>query len=297
MPYEQEAYESFFKAYYRFKIKGYRDALGYIPEKVVRAFQWPNCWAIDDQKRTLSLAECNDIDERTSLFSSTLKELHRSGASSKLDAPMGEMLPIYGPGGKHILDIDRAAAILFGTVSYGLQMLAYTKTEQGLRYWVPRRAKNKRSYPGMLDNCVGGALNTGETPLTCLVREASEEASLPEEYVRQHAIPYGVVSYHMATDGNGEEGHQPQVMHVYHIELAPDLIPTPSDGEVEKFELMTLEAVQTALMDSEFKTNCAATWLSYLIATRVINAENEPNLYGIMSHLHRRLQFPAMGVE
>ena len=33
----------------------------------------------------------------------------------------------------------------------------------------------------MLDNCIGGALNSGETPLTCLVREAHEEAALPEE--------------------------------------------------------------------------------------------------------------------
>ena len=160
-------------------------------------------------------------------------------------------------------------------------------------YWVPRRAKTKRSYPGMLDNCVGGALDTGETPLTCLLREASEEASLPEDYVRAHAKPYGVVSYHMATNGNGEEGHQPQVMYVYHIELTPDIVPMPSDGEFERFELMTLEEVQAALKNSEFKANCAMTWISYFISTGILNAENEPDLHAITTDLHRRLDFPV----
>ena len=122
------------------------------------------------------------------------------------------MLPVFDSASEHVLDMDRSAAVAFGIVSYGVQMLAYVRTEGGVKFWVPRRAKTKRSYPGMLDNCVGGALNTGETPLLCLTREASEEASLPEDYVRKHAKPYGVVSYHMATNGNGEEGHQPQIM-------------------------------------------------------------------------------------
>ena len=97
----------------------------------------------------------------------------------------------------------------------------------------------------------------------------------------------------MATDGNGEEGHQPQIMYVYYIELGQDIVPKPSDGEVEKFEFMTLEEVQAALMNGEFKANCSLTWISYMIAQGIINAENEPDLHRITTHLHRRLDFPV----
>ena len=81
--------------------------------------------------------------------------------------------------------------------------------------------------------------------------------------------------------------------YVYHIELTPDIVPTPSDGEVEKFELMTLEEVQAALKNGEFKANCAMTWISYLIWSGIINAENEPDFHRITTHLHRRLDFPV----
>lgn len=293
VPHEPKAYQAFIRPYYRFKITGYNSTFGLLLETVVNSFQWPEYWTIDQNARTLTLSGGRDVDERSELFSETLQSMVKGTNVANLDKPKGELLPVFGPRSEHLLDMDRTAAVVFGIVSYGVQMLAYVRAEKCIKYWVPRRAKTKRSYPGMLDNCVGGALNTGETPLTCLMREACEEASLPEAYVRDNAKPFGVVSYHMATNGNGEEGHQPQVMYVYHIELTPDVVPTPSDGEVEKFELMTLEDVQAALRNSEFKTNCAATWISYLISLGVINAESEPNLQRITTHLHRRLDFPV----
>lgn len=204
-----------------------------------------------------------------------------------------EIIPLYGPEGDPVMHIDRAGSILFGTVMYGIQLLAYTSTSQGRRYWVPRRAKHLKGYPGKLDQCVGGALNSGETPVECLIREAKEEANLDESYVREHVRPFGVVSYHMATNANGEEGHQPQVMYTYSIELPPDMIPTPADGEAEKFELMNLEEVVEALANREFKANCVLTWISYLISQGIINAENEPYLQKITTHLHRKLDFPT----
>ena len=47
--------------------------------------------------------------------------------------------------------------------------------------------------------------------------------------------PFSILSYYMAIDGNASEGHQPQVICVYHSELTPEVVPIRSDGEVEKF--------------------------------------------------------------
>lgn len=281
------------KPYYAFKVAGCDATLGLVSEHVVHNFKWPSFWSVDEKDRVLTLSRGNSVEERTKLILDTLTSMSQSANLDNVDRPKGEALPVFGPRSEHLFDMDRAAAVIFGIVTYGVQMLAYVRTHDGIKYWVPRRAKTKRSYPGMLDNCVGGALDSGETPLTCLAREASEEASLPEDYVEKNAKPYGVVSYHMATNGNGEKGHQPQIMYVYSIELPADLVPVPSDGEVEKFELMNLEEVQAALRNGEFKANCALTWISYMIAKGIITAENEPDLHKITTHLHRRMDFPV----
>jgi 8-oxo-dGTP pyrophosphatase MutT (NUDIX family) len=239
------------------------------------------------------LSTGDNIQERSKNFAETLELMVQSHGVPSLNRLRGEIIPTYGLDGEPVMHIDRAGSILFGTVMYGIQLLAYTNTENGTRYWVPRRANSVRAYAGMLDHCAGGALNSGETPMDTLAREASEEASLSEEFVRAHAKSFGVVSYHMAHNANNEEGHQPQVMYTYSIELPQDMVPKPSDGEVEKFELMNLEQVKAALANREFKANCVLTWISYLISQGIINADNEPDLHKITTHLHRRLDFPA----
>ena len=145
----------------------------------------------------------------------------------------------------------------------------------------------------MLDNCVGGAPNSGEMPLSCLVREGDKKASIPEAYAHQNAKPYGVLSYHMSTDGNGHEGHQPQVMDVYHIELTSEVMPTPLEGEVERFEQMTLEEVQDAPGNGEFKTNRSLTWISYLISSGIVQRRARSGSVAVSSHLHREHDFPT----
>ena len=106
----------------------------------------------------------------------------------------------------------------------------------GLKLWVPRRAKTKQTYGGMLDNTVAGGMATGEEPLECVIREAAEEASLPEEVVRKNVTAAGTITYMLLRDAKagGETGLvQPECQYVYELELPADIIPKPCDGEVE----------------------------------------------------------------
>lgn len=287
---EPEAYKAATQHYYKFKIEGYSPAFGLLPKTIVKQFRWPECWEIAHDNRTLTLAHSSNVQERSRRFGETLELMVQSKVMPEL---RDEIIPTHGPEGEPVMHMDRVGSILFGTVMYGVQMLAYTNTKKGTLYWVPRRSRSVRAYAGMLDHCVGGALNSGETPMDTLVREAREEASLSESYVREYARSFGVVSYHMNHDANNEPGHQPQVMYTYSIELPQDMEPKASDGEVDKFELMTLERVKAALWRREFKANCVLTWISYLISQGIMNADNERDLHRITTHLHRRLDFPT----
>jgi 8-oxo-dGTP pyrophosphatase MutT (NUDIX family) len=82
--------------------------------------------------------------------------------------------------------------------------------------------------------------------LDTLVKESEEEASLPADLVRSHAVAGGAVSYFYVREANagGEVGLlQPEVQYVYDLAVPEEIVPKPNDDEVESFTLMPLHEV------------------------------------------------------
>ncbi|KAG9015649.1 hypothetical protein FRB90_004602 [Tulasnella sp. 427] len=191
--------------------------------------------------------------------------------------------------------MERVCCALFGFVTYGVHMTMYT--EDG-RIWVPRRAKTKQTWPGLLDNSVAGGIPYGFSPMESLIKECMEEASLPEE-IASKSKTVGATSYFYQT----RKGWlQPEVEYVYDLCVPPpdtgsQYIPKPLDGEVESFELMTVEEVLQHMRSEEFKPNCAVVYhaipvlLDFLIRHGHITPENEPNYMEILTRIHRRFGF------
>jgi len=114
------------------------------------------------------------------------------------------------------------------------------------------------SWSSYLDNTVAGGITAGDLPRQSILREFTEEASLPPQIVSPLLRQAGVVTYCFRQ----KEGWlQPEVQYVYDIKLPSDgsVRPTtnPEDGEVESFELMELEQVVRKMVEGEFKPNCA----------------------------------------
>jgi 8-oxo-dGTP pyrophosphatase MutT (NUDIX family) len=178
-------------------------------------------------------------------------------------------------------------------------MTCYTKSPSssyGIKIWVPRRAKTKSTYAGMLDNTVAGGIATGEEPFESLVREADEEASLPEALVREHAKACGTITYIYIREprAGGENGLiQPECQYVFDLELPEDVVPKPNDSEVEEFYLWTVEEVQGALGRGEFKPNCSLLVLDFFVRWGILTEENERDYNEIKRRLHRELEFPG----
>lgn len=112
----------------------------------------------------------------------------------------------------------RYAAPLFGIVSQGAHLTAYTRTPGGLKIWVPRRSPMISTFPNKLDSTVAGGVSAEETPFETIVREADEEASLREELVRRDIQPVGFLT-HMTVLGEGRGRVsglvKPEMIHVY----------------------------------------------------------------------------------
>ncbi|KAL2853604.1 NUDIX hydrolase domain-like protein [Aspergillus pseudodeflectus] len=298
-PYYQDdpaAYTTHMKNYHSFRVKGYDLVLGYILNEVVDRFDWPKeFWTINPAERTVTLLGSTPA-ERNQAVAQTLATAVKQDRFEVLRGWRNELYPVFGPGGEFLLEMERCASPLFGIVSYGIHATAYVEDENGLRLWVPRRSKTKQTYPSMLDNTVAGGMSTGERPYECLVREAMEEASLPEDVVRANARAAGCVSYTYVRDnraGGETDLVQPEVEYVYDIKLSADVIPKPNDSEVEEFCLLTVEETKEALARGEFKPNCAVVLIDFFIRHGLLTPENEKDFLEILTKIHRRLEFPT----
>ncbi|KKA25272.1 Thiamine diphosphokinase [Rasamsonia emersonii CBS 393.64] len=295
---DPESYKAHLKNYHAFKVNGCNAVLGYIPNRVVEKFHWlEDCWNVDSSSQTVTLMAPPDATPalRSELMARTLAEAVKRETFEVLKGWRNEMYPVYGPGGEFLLEMERSASPLFGIITYGVHITGYVEDEQGLRLWVARRSLTKQTYPGMLDNTAAGGMSTGELPYDCGVREAMEEASIPEDVLKKNLKPAGCVTYFYVRDSRagGETGLlQPEIEYIYDLKLDANIIPKPCDSEVEDFRLWTVDEVKESLRRGEWKPNCAVVVIDFFIRHGILTPENEPDYLEIVARIHRRLEFP-----
>jgi len=281
-------YKKHMQAYYYFFIEGYEKPFGYMHNSIVAQMIWPEYWNVDHEQRFVTLTGAGNFAKRTELVQDTLRHCHESKQVPILKKLANELSPVYYATGEHVLDMDAYGEDVFGNINFSVHMIAWVVTKDGPMYWVPRRAMTRRSFPGMLDNTVGGGLVSGERPIDGIVRECQEEISLDPAYTRANIKSCGTISYHLCVTDTNEPGCQPQVQYLYEIELGQDIVPRIGDGEVGELHLKTLDQVREAMRQGEFKLNCNMTWLAFLIRHGYLNSENEPDIVQICSRLHRK---------
>lgn len=163
--------------------------------------------------------------------------------------------------------LDRGALPDFGVIGVGVHMNGLVRRADGTHVWVAKRAANKKLDPGKLDHLVAGGVPAGYTPFAALIKEAEEEAGLPEALAAQ-ARQVAVFSYNMERP----EGLRRDVLYAYDLELPESFIPHPVDGEVESFALWPLKRVAETLGSTdEFKFNVNLVLIDLLVRESVYN--------------------------
>lgn len=283
--------------------------IGYLPAPVLDALMHaPSSirgpMEFNRAARTVALfQEPSTEAERTKLVARLTAYWRANQTFRLLKGWRNELWPVYSRSGELLFSMERAAMGLFGTTRYGVHMTAFVRRNDGeskydLRIWVPKRSSNKSTYPGMLDNTVAGGLMTNEDPFECIIREADEEASLPEDVVRTRAVETGTVTYIYITDerSGGEAGYiYPECQWVYDLELPNDgsVVPEPKDGEVDSFSLRTVEDIQEQLAKGLWKPNCAVIMLDFFLRHGIYTPGNEPYFEELRARAHRYIPFPG----
>ncbi|KAK5998140.1 hypothetical protein PT974_00512 [Cladobotryum mycophilum] len=280
-------------------------SIGHVPDRVVEELHKVPLnvrgeMVVNEQVKTIMLFHEQSTEEgRSQVVASVGNYWRERGTFKLLKGWRNELWPVYDRQGELLFSMERAAMGLLGTMRYGVHMVAYIEDQAapyGIKVWVPKRAADKSTFPGMLDNTVAGGLMTGEDPFECIIREADEEASLPDPVVRSNAICTGTVTYIYVTEAKhvGEDGFiYPECQWVYDLKLPVDIIPHPKDGEVEEFMLCDVGEVKRDLSLGKFKPNCALVMIDFFIRHGILTKENEPDLAAIQRRMHREIPFPG----
>ncbi|KAI1461216.1 hypothetical protein F4805DRAFT_317071 [Annulohypoxylon moriforme] len=286
------------EVYYQLFLPNDDQPHGYLLPETVQKMPWtPHFKVTHTHPRSVSVLDSSQGKDTPGAINAAFAELINTCISQNsfhvIAGTHSEPFSILSA--KYPVHMERFASALFGITSQGAYITAYTKTKEGgMRLWIPRRARHLYTSPGMLDSTVAGGIRDGHTPLDTLIHEADEEASLPEELVRERVRSVGVLTYLCVTadDFLGEKGLViPDIIYVHDLELPADVVPKPNDDEVEVFYSMSVGEVQEALLNGEFKPDSAAVLIDFFIRHGIITAGNERDYIELNTRLHRRLPF------
>ncbi len=182
------------------------------------------------------------------------------------------------------LQIERAAVPHFGVRAFGVHMNGFVRDDDGIHMWIGRRARDKHTYPGMLDNLVAGGQPIGIGLTDNLIKECAEEAAIPRDLARR-AVAVGAITYCV----EAADGLKPDVQFCFDLELPADFTPRNTDGEIAEFYLWPIAKVADIVSETrEFKFNCNPVVIDFLVRHGLIPPDH-PDYVAICQGLRRAL--------
>ncbi|OAD57432.1 hypothetical protein WN48_01983 [Eufriesea mexicana] len=240
------------------------------PDIMKELLKYPQVFQVHPEYVQLNPA-FRDYAERSARVEEVLRELRADGKLVTLRGWREECYEVRAQfNTPPLFKMDRSATCLFGIRKYGVDINGYVMDPvKGLSIWLQKRSPNKQTWPGYWDNMVSGGLSVGYGINETAIKEAGEEASIPNNLIA-NLKSAGCVSLFFES----ERGLFPNTEFVYDLELPPDFIPSNNDGEVETFELLPVNECLERIMSPYFKTTSAPVALDFLIRHGYITAEN-----------------------
>jgi 8-oxo-dGTP pyrophosphatase MutT (NUDIX family) len=231
--------------------------------------RWPEALRVDDAAVTLTLPAA----ERDRFFDQANRALRDAGL---IVAWRDETYPVLAEAdGRLLATFERAASRFWGTLTFGAHCNGYVRGSDGAPawLWIARRAADKPTDPGMLDNLIGGGVPHGQTPVDTVVREGWEEAGL--QPAQMAGLEPGRV-LQLARDI--PEGFQNERLSVYDLALPAGLEPCNQDGEVQSITRMPLADAFECAVAGEMTVDAALATLDFALRRRLLDHRDAAGL-------------------
>jgi 8-oxo-dGTP pyrophosphatase MutT (NUDIX family) len=225
---------------------------------------WPQ-WFGEDVNAAWSLRV--EPAQRDAVFAEVNAALRAQGM---IRAWRDEPFALWNEDGALAAVIERASSRWWGAQTLGAHINGYVAGADGrpAQLWIARRAWNKPTDPGRLDNLVGSGVPHGQTPRQAVCREAWEEAGLhPHEL---GGLTAGRV-IELACDI--PEGWQHEWLFVYDLALPPDREPQNQDGEVAEHRLLPIADALQRAAEGDMTTDAALATLDFALRHQLLPAD------------------------
>ena len=255
------------------------EPLGWIKQSFAHTLhQWPDVFVVETDRIQLDSA-LDTPDKRTRACEPVIEALHQQAV---IDSWVGEQYAVtqaYNETPRML--IERAAVVYFGLRGFGVHLNGLVQKADGVYIWIARRTKDKPFWPGKLDQMVAGGQPVGIGRFDNLVKEAAEEANIPQALAKT-ASYVGQLHYR----GETGRGMNVDTLFNYDLWLPEDFVPENTDGEVDEFILMPLEEMaQLTDTTCQFKDNCNLVNIDLLLRRGLIN-DSHPDYDEIVKQLY-----------
>jgi hypothetical protein len=271
-------------AYRRFMVADVH--VGWVmPDFAVALARFPHVFHVDAKTVTLQ-PRLDSFETRSAAVAAVLAALRAEGL---VPGWRNEVYAVaQGFHEEPLLVMERAATVLFGTLSYAVNLNGFVGREWETKLWIARRADSKPIDPGMLDLIVSGGQPMGISPWDNLMKECREEAGMPEALAKA-AKPVGIITLVALIEGHMRIGLQFN----YDLELPKEFAPQNTDGEVAAFTLMPVgEVIERLRSTDEFSYDVALVQIDFLIRHGFLGPE-DPEFLDLIANLRQPIPWAA----
>lgn len=263
-----------------FEVEGHRVG-SVLTGFATRLAAFPDIFTVRDDRVLLS-DRFEDPGSRTLVMREVARRLSEAGALPK---PRGEDYAVVTRWGETpFFLLDRGLVSAFGVRAFGVHVNGYVRHGSDYRLWIGRRAADRLVEPNKLDNIVAGGQPAGLSLAANVIKEAEEEAGIPQLLAEQ-AKPAGAITYCMQAD----LGLRPDTLFVYDLEMPADFVPTNRDGEIASFTLMPAEQVAEIIRTTrDFKFNVPLVVIDFLIRHGLLSPDDEADYLDLICGLRAR---------
>lgn len=227
------------------------------------------------------VASIEGVSALTSAFAEASDGLVRAGVAKLRH----EKFAVTGGwGGALLFELDRGMIEFFGVRAYAVHLNGWRRGVDGPEFWIARRAMSKALAPGKLDNMVAGGIGAGYTAWETLIKEAGEEAGVPEALAAS-ARATGATRYRTEMAG----GMRDEVLFLYDLQVPADFVPSNVDGEVEDFRILPVRQCLQLVSDTdEFMYDVNLVLIDFGLRHGLIVPE-DPDYLALIEGLHGSL--------
>jgi 8-oxo-dGTP pyrophosphatase MutT (NUDIX family) len=207
-----------------------------------------------DESWCFELPAATDIDPTFALVARWLRTNNMGSAWRD------ELLAVTDTHSHAIGVIERAAVRPLGIATRAVHLVA--RNESG-HVWVQQRAFAKDTDPGLWDTTMGGLIAADESTEQTLERETWEEAGLRIRDLRA-ARQFGHFTVRRPVDA----GYMVEHIEMFESTVPNKLAPMNQDGEVERFEALSVEDLIERLHSDAFTLEAAMVLVKWIEARR-----------------------------